>query len=65
VTAIPTATYDSTLSWRVEKHRSTDSIVRFVESVNGTKMVDGYGRGASVMRADRPEAARSEERTMN
>jgi len=27
--------------------------------------VDGYGRGAPVMRADNPETARREGRTMN
>ena len=61
----PVWLYESALSWLVEKHRSTDNLVRFVESVEGAKTVDGYRRGASVMRADRLETARPEERIMN
>ena len=38
-----------------KKHRAADNVVRFVEPVDGSKPADGYGRGASVMRANRPE----------
>jgi transposase, IS5 family len=41
------------------------ALVRFIEPVDGAKTVVGYGRGASVMRADRPETARSEARAVN
>lgn len=50
------------VAWR--KHRAADNIVRFTEPADDSKTTDEYGRGASVMRANRPETARSEERTL-
>lgn len=61
----PVRLYESAFSWFVEKQRAADDVVHVVESVDGAKTVHGYGRGASVMQADRPEAARLGERTMN
>lgn len=57
--------YESALLWSGEKYRAAGDVVRFVEPVDGSKTADGYRRGASVMWANRPETARSEERTVN
>jgi hypothetical protein len=40
------------------------TLFAFVESVDGAKTVDGYGRAASVMRTNHPGTVRLEERFM-
>lgn len=48
-----------------EKHRSVDHAVRSIKPLDGSKTVDGYGRGAPVMRFNLPETARSGKGAVN